>query len=314
MSTTSVRCEGKYRVMIYLENFRFPTFEDEDLFLADYFKQNPSSIRGIYPFKVLSVKGLHSLDFTEITVLYGGNGSGKSTAINAISNKLDLVRNSAYNVGDFQEEYLGMCKYQETDWSDGIKVIKDVATLITSDDIFKYMLDTRHRNAEVKADIYNAMSKWYNLRDNRGKVSIREAHLSADEKYKFGYERRHVLNRSEFVKATAGTLTSTYSNGETGYRQFLKSIVPDRLYILDEPENSLSCALQIELAQFIEESAKYLGCQFIIATHSPFLLALKGAKIYNLDGAPATISKFWELPNMKLYYNLFKEYDEKFRF
>ena len=300
--------------MIYLENFRFPTFEDEDLYLANYFVKNPSSIRSIYPFKVLSVKGLHSLDFTEMTVLYGGNGSGKSTAINAISNKLGLTRNSAYNVGDFQEEYLDMCEYQETDWSDGIKVIKDVATLITSDDIFKYMLETRDKNAEVKRDIHNAMTEWYNLRDRRGKVSIREAHLNEDEKFKLGFERRHVLNRSEFVRATAGSLTNTYSNGETGYRQFLKSIVPDRLYILDEPENSLSCALQVELAQFIEESARYLGCQFIIATHSPFLLALRGAKIYNLDGNPATISKFWELPNMRLYYNLFKEYDEQFRF
>lgn len=79
-----------------------------------------------------------------------------------------------------------------------------------------------------------------------------------------------------------------------------------------EPENSLSCALQIELAKYIEGSARHFGCQFIIATHSPFLLAMEGAKIYNLDGDPATISKFWELPNMKLYNDLFKKYEGRF--
>lgn len=95
--------------------------------------------------------------------------------------------------------------------------------------------------------------------------------------------------------------------------RFIKSILPDKLYLLDEPENSLSCELQMKLAQYIEESARYYGCQFIIATHSPFLLAMERAKIYNLDGEPAAISKFWELPNMKLYHELFSRYDIYFK-
>lgn len=98
--------------MIYLDSFRFPTFEQEDDYLAGYFSALPSSMNTIYPFKVLSVKGLHSLDFEEITVLYGGNGSGKSTALNAISNKLGLARNSVYNKGDMQHAYLSMCDYE----------------------------------------------------------------------------------------------------------------------------------------------------------------------------------------------------------
>ena len=84
------------------------------------------------------------------------------------------------------------------------------------------------------------------------------------------------------------------------------------LYLLDEPENSLSCELQMKLAEYIEQSAKHCGCQFIIATHSPFLPALKWAKIYNLDADPAAVAKWWELPNMQLYYKLFKQYDQKF--
>ena len=152
--------------------------------------------------------------------------------------------------------------------------------------------------------------QWYSNRRKSGKVPIEpEMKLKLNE---LGLGRLRSLNRSQYVKVTAGTLTNTYSNGETGFMKFIENIVPDRLYILDEPENSLSCALQIELAKYIEGSARHFGCQFIIATHSPFLLAMEGAKIYNLDGDPATISKFWELPNMKLYNDLFKKYEGRF--
>ena len=302
--------------MIYLDNFRFPTFENEDNFLAGYFQANPSSMETIYPFKILSVKGLHSLDFTEITILYGGNGSGKSTALNAISNKLGLARNSVYNKGDMQSAYLRMCDYELAecgDYEDDGLDLKDKATLITSDDIFKYMLDTRKNNAVMKRKIEKATDEWLCNRNKNGKVPISDIGLTTEQLAKLGLGRMHGLNRSQYVRITAGERTNTYSNGETGFMKFVESIVPDRLYILDEPENSLSCALQIELARYIEGSARHFGCQFIIATHSPFLLAINGAKIYNLDGNPATISKFWELPNMKLYYELFKKYDKLFR-
>lgn len=301
--------------MIYLDNFRFPTFENEDNFLAGYFQANPSSMETIYPFKILSVKGLHSLDFTEITILYGGNGSGKSTALNAISNKLGLARNSVYNKGDMQSAYLRMCDYELAecgDYEDDGLDLKDKATLITSDDIFKYMLDTRKNNAVMKRKIEKATDEWLCNRNKNGKVPISDIGLTTEQLAKLGLGRMRGLNRSQYVRITAGERTNTYSNGETGFMKFVESIVPDRLYILDEPENSLSCALQIELARYIEGSARHFGCQFIIATHSPFLLAINGAKIYNLDGDPATISKFWELPNMKLYYELFKKYDKLF--
>ena len=301
--------------MIYLDNFRFPTFEKEDNFLADYFQANPSSMETIYPFKILSVKGLYSLDFTEITILYGGNGSGKSTALNAISNKLGLARNSVYNKGDMQSAYLRMCDYELAECddyeNDGLE-LKDKATLITSDDIFKYMLDTRKNDAVMKRKIEKATDEWLCNRNRNGKVPISDIGLTTEQRAKLGLGRIHGLNRSQYVSITAGERTNIYSNGETGFMKFVESIVPDRLYILDEPENSLSCALQIELARYIEGSARHFGCQFIIATHSPFLLAINGAKIYNLDGDPATISKFWELPNMKLYYELFKKYDKLF--
>jgi len=64
--------------------------------------------------------------------------------------------------------------------------------------------------------------------------------------------------------------------------------------------------------KFIEEAAKYLNCQFIISTHSPFLLGMKGAKIYDLDTMPVRPKKWTQLKNVQLYYEFFKERQNEF--
>ena len=144
--------------MIYLEQFRFITFEKEDRFLADYYKNNPWDNRSSYPFGVLSKRGLHSLDFSEITILYGGNGSGKSTALNIIGCKLQAERKSAFNKGDRQSDYLERCTYKEGVWYDNTP-LQAKTTIITSDDIFKYMLDTRGKNEFISVQSQSARAE-----------------------------------------------------------------------------------------------------------------------------------------------------------
>ena len=91
-----------------------------------------------------------------------------------------------------------------------------------------------------------------------------------------------------------------------------REIKEDSIYILDEPENSLSAENQLKLKKFIEDSARFYNCQFIISTHSPFLLKIIGAKIYDLDEVPVKTKKWNELPNVLAYYNFFKEYEHEF--
>ena len=57
---------------------------------------------------------------------------------------------------------------------------------------------------------------------------------------------------------------------------------------------------------------RFYNCQFIISTHSPFLLKLMDAKIYDLDQIPVTTKDWTELPNVMIYYNFFKKYEEEF--
>lgn len=66
------------------------------------------------------------------------------------------------------------------------------------------------------------------------------------------------------------------------------------------------------MCQFLEDSARFFGCQFLIATHSPFILSLKEAKIYDLDADPATVKKWTELENVQTYYRFFKDHESEF--
>lgn len=84
------------------------------------------------------------------------------------------------------------------------------------------------------------------------------------------------------------------------------------MFLLDEPENSLSPAKQQELVKFIEDSARFFGCQFVIATHSPFVLAIRGAKIYDLDEEPVDVKRWTELENVRAYYEFFKKHASEF--
>ncbi len=80
--------------MIYLDSFRFP---DDDWEWKQRLKVKRTCYNTMYPFGILSGIGLERLDFAPVTILYGGNGSGKTTALNVIAAKLQLMRDAPGN-------------------------------------------------------------------------------------------------------------------------------------------------------------------------------------------------------------------------
>lgn len=77
--------------MIYLSHFEFPDIEQEYSFIMGLRR---TCYDTVYPFQILSKHHLKMLDFEPVTILYGGNGSGKTTALNVIAEKLGLVRDT----------------------------------------------------------------------------------------------------------------------------------------------------------------------------------------------------------------------------
>jgi predicted ATPase len=61
------------------------------------------------------------------------------------------------------------------------------------------------------------------------------------------------------------------------------------LYLMDEPETALSPRSQAELAKVLAEMSAAGHAQFIVATHSPILMACPQATIYNFDSIPVEI-------------------------
>lgn len=69
---------------------------------------------------------------------------------------------------------------------------------------------------------------------------------------------------------------------------------------------------QVELAKKINEMSRYLGIQFIISTHSPFMLGMLNAKIYNLDTTDYRVQKWSELENVRYFYDFFMSRKDEF--
>ena len=104
-----------------------------------------------------------------------------------------------------------------------------------------------------------------------------------------------------------------YSKGMKRQAMFALALaIAPKYLLLDEPEVSLSPANQVALAQEINELTHYLGCQFIIATHSPFMLGTLNAKIYNLDAREYEVTPWYKLENVRYFYDFFKKHEKEF--
>ena len=283
--------------MIYLRNFSFPSEDREYNFILD---EKRTCFDTFYPFKILSKNDFTEIDFEPVTILYGGNGSGKSTALNVIAEKIEASRDTIFNKSNFFKDYVDMCDMDE------VKAA-EIKRIITSDDVFDYILNLRNLNEGIDNKRENLFGDYLDAKYSGFKMKSLEDY---EELKKVNSARSKTM--SKFIRKNLMSNVRLYSNGESAYRYFIEKIIENGLYILDEPENSLSPKRQIELMSFIEDSARFFGCQFIISTHSPFLLAIKGAKIYDLDESPVSVKSWTSLENVRTYYEFFKHHDSEF--
>lgn len=284
--------------MIYLRYFTFPNRDME----FDFFNGlRRTCYDSFYPFNILSKHGFERIDFEPITILYGGNGSGKSTALNVMAEKAGIHRDSIFNKSNFYEDYVNMCAMDLYDH------IPENSRIITSDDVFDYMLNIRNLNEGIDQRREEIFEEYLDAKYAQFQM---KSLADYEELRKINTARRKT--QSKYVRSELMDNVREYSNGESAFLYFTEKIGENGLYLLDEPENSLSPKRQLELMQFIEDSARFFGCQFIISTHSPFLLALHGAKIYDLDENPVQVKRWTDLENIRTYYEFFKKYENEF--
>ncbi len=288
--------------MQYLKAFRFASADDEDGFVLSYppqLEMQCYSHTNVYPFKLFPQKELQRLDFAPLTLLYGGNGSGKSTVLNVIAQKLALERDAPFNNTPFMEDYLRFC---HAEWCFSNRAPSG-SRIITSDDVFDFLLQLRAINDGVELRRQELFSEY--IRERKEPMRPLRS-LSEFDAFRRQNEAKR-KTKSAYVGKRMPKELDGHSNGESAFSYFTQRITENALFLLDEPENSLSAALQTELAGFLADSVRFYNCQFIISTHSPFLLSMKDAKIYDLDAAPVVPRDWSELENMQLYHRLFTE-------
>lgn len=297
--------------MIYLSAFHLPSRdEDEDFFNVQSATFKTKNFRTCYttkyPFGMFCDRGLpDDLEFRDITIICGNNGSGKSTILNVIAEKLNLKRSSPFNRSDFFDDYVELCDYVLE------KTLSLNSSVITSDDVFQRVLDIRRINDGINDKREDLLREW--LENNSDDADTRFHGLDDYDRWKKVVDSRNrKMSQSQFLRSHLRRNVEERSNGESSLSLFVDAIADDALYLLDEPENSLSPANQLELKYFIEDCVRNHGCQFIISTHSPFLLSLKGARIYDIDSNPVRVSKWTDLECVKVYQEFFKENEDKF--
>lgn len=270
--------------MVYLSSF---TFSSELV-------SNPN----IYPYNVFTDKTERSLFFGPITVLYGNNASGKSTILNIMANKLQLegqeyVTSNKYGKVIYYTKFVDECSFTLGDDENGRQLYKlpKHSRYIKSEDILYEIKKIQQEQILNDGYIYEHIKRGMDKKSREDFKNSAKVHKQI-EYLKFAQEK--------------------YSNGETTLQMFDDFVEPDALYLLDEPEVSLSPVNQVFLAEKINEMSRLLGCQFIISTHSPFLLGTLNSKIYNLDSKKFDVTKWTDLENIRCFYNFFQNHKNEF--
>ena len=273
--------------------------------------QQATCYNGIYPFKVFLNKDLQKVELAPITIFYGSNGSGKTTLLNIIAEKARVTRHSSFSGGAFFDDYVHGCRLSG-------RSVPENSEILTSDDVFDYLLDVRGLNDGLDVRREELIQEYFSRKRKviGNSLSEHPVPVHALRDYEEWKEDCAAANKkgsvSQFVNDRMMKNIDMYSNGESAMRFFVDHITEGALYLLDEPENSLSISLQQDLCEYITASARYFGCQFIIATHSPVLLSMENALIYDLDEYPIKTKKWTELENVRKYFDFFESHRAEF--
>lgn len=288
--------------MLYLRSFSVPTPLQEELFLNDIRR---TCYNSAYPFSVFTERELHPFLFEPITIFAGGNGSGKSTLLNVIARALDIPHEVPFNSSPMFEQYVRLCSADVSPRFSG--ECKQNSRIIASDNVFDYLLNVRFLNQGIDTRREELFDEYL-----QAKYSDFQFRGMGDYEDLRKVNKARRMTQSAYVRDSLINNIRERSNGENALSLFVQTIGENGLFLLDEPENSLSAEKQLELRSFLSDSARFFGCQLIISTHSPFLLSLPGAKIYHLDETPPKVRPWTEIPNVQAAFRFFMEHRDAF--
>jgi predicted ATPase len=218
-----------------------------------------------FPYNLPIIRHFSGLEFdSPVTFFVGENGCGKSTFLESIACAAGSTTVGRESVQ--QDKSL-------------IKVRK-----LAKDFRLTWSKKTNRGFFMRAEDFIGFARKMVDVRED-----LQENLRQVEEEYKDRSETARIFARSAYLNEL-GAMRREYgdkdlderSHGEGFLTLFQARFVPSGLYLMDEPETPLSPMRQLAFLVLLEKMVKQKA-QFIIATHSPIIMAFPGAAIYNFD-------------------------------
>lgn len=211
----------------------------------------------VFPFSLPVVRDMGNVPLdADVTFFVGENGSGKSTILEAIAAGVDVPSLGGTDVArDPSLEYArALAGELHFVW----RVKKRRGLFMRAEDFFSFVHRVNMERAGLEALEAHYESTLEGYGRDLAKGAARGQRMELVEKY--------------------GEDADAHSHGESFLEVLKARVTGEGLYLLDEPEAPLSPQRHLALMGFLMDAIGR-GCQFIIATHSPILLALPGANI-----------------------------------
>lgn len=243
----------------------------------------PDERPAVWPYTIPAFQALEQLDFdAPVTLLSGDNGTGKSTLLEALAVKLMLPAIGRVDAG--RDETLAELRPLARSMTLTFGKRPANKFFLRSEDFFNFTIGLQKQREEMRGELRRVEEEYAGrslFAQNQARMAF--AGTIGDMEGRYGRD-----------------LLESASHGESFLRVFQERLVPNGLYLLDEPEAPLSPMRQLSLYCIIKDLCTEQNCQFIIATHSPILLSFEGATVYDMEQNPPAKASWEELPGVKL--------------
>ena len=236
-----------------------------------------------FPFTVPAIRTLDGLGFERpVTFFVGENGSGKSTLLEGIAAAARLPAIGSADVP--RDETLAaqrrLGKALRLSWSK--KATRGF--FLRAEDFFGFTKRLARERAELLLEM-KEVSAQYRAQDR--------------SKFAEGLAQDPLASSLAGMEQRYGADFDANSHGESFLKLFQSRFVTGGLYLLDEPEAPLSPQSQLALLAMIGDMVSQ-DAQFLIATHSPMLLAFPDAQIYSFDRTPLEVVAYEDLDHVRI--------------
>jgi len=234
-----------------------------------------------FPFTVPVIRALAEVTFTApVTFFVGENGSGKSTVMEALACAVESITVGSESVKTDRTltSVRKLARYFKLAWTKRTRK----GFFMRAEDFFGYAHSMRATREELEEELENVEREYV----GRSKLAVDLA-------------RSAYQGQLAAMKHRYGKDLDNFSHGEAFLTLFQARFIPGGLYLMDEPEAALSPSRQLSFLSALKQMVAQES-QFIIATHSPILLAFPDAQILQFKDGVIREVKYNELEHVNL--------------